>query len=217
MGVLKQWLAVRLVIWEFEEFGPPGESMQAPRIYDVYEGHCEEAVEGGNNSPATFLKCVADALKRHEVETMTLEVLHHGAPDFDTTGQHTYFGSAKSERAQLVLAFPQGARKAQPCTVVSHQPVPVLDWCSWVLNDPWAFARDPEWEDSSWLGIRCLVNRKTGVHVYPEGEKCEKFVPSGVTFGSYPSNEGEEYRGCECGQPLGCHRDSVVKAAGINL
>lgn len=44
---------------------------------------------------------------------------------------------------------------------------------------------------------------------------CPKFVDVGRRHGAPPYNEGEEYRGCECGMPLGLHRTEVIEASGI--
>lgn len=44
---------------------------------------------------------------------------------------------------------------------------------------------------------------------------CPEFVGSGVRFGAPPANEGDEYRGCRCGRPLGEHRPDVIAASGV--
>lgn len=44
---------------------------------------------------------------------------------------------------------------------------------------------------------------------------CPKFEDVGRRHGAPPYNEGDEYRGCRCGKPLGVHRNEVIEASGV--
>lgn len=47
--------------------------------------------------------------------------------------------------------------------------------------------------------------------------ECKKFVSSGRRGAVSEFNEGDEHLICTCGEPLGLHKDKVVKAAGFKF
>lgn len=109
------YMLVGIVSWRTKDAGT---EYARPEILDVRE------VNTGNGPDEKMIR-LFDRVAGEEIATDDLP------PTLYTRLCDCSDGVIAHAEVPIVLAFPKGSHKAQPCVLVSNQPVPVSQWLAW--------------------------------------------------------------------------------------